>query len=65
LQRLAAFLLAVGVILLAFAQMFFIVYTDTPICDDTAAIESCGFPHCTFASSLLKVYTHDDGRDRR
>lgn len=63
LQRLAAFLLAVGVILLAFAQMFFIVYTDTPICevndtvDDTADGESCGFPHCTFASSLLKVYT--------
>lgn len=60
LKRLAAFLMAVGVILLAFAQMFFIVYTDTDICpmgeippDETA----CVFPHCTFASSLLKVYT--------
>jgi hypothetical protein len=63
LQRLAAFLLAVGVILLAFAQMFYIVYTDTAICSDLAPDqippngEVCGFPHCQFDSSLLKVYT--------
>lgn len=61
LQRLAAFLMAVGVILLAFAQMFFIVYTETEICDppdpsDTKS-EPCDFPHCTFGSSFLKVYT--------
>jgi hypothetical protein len=59
LQRLAAFLLAVGVILLAFAQMFFIVYTDSEICAPTAAnaTGTCNFPHCTFDNSLLKVYT--------
>jgi ankyrin repeat protein len=58
LQRLAAFLLAVGVILLAFAQMFFIVYTETDICQkNVTQNETCDFPHCTFESSLLKVYT--------
>ena len=59
LKRLAAFLMAVGVILLAFAQMFFIVYTDTEICPmgEAASDQTCVFPHCTFASSLLKVYT--------
>ena len=61
LQRLAAFLMAVGVILLAFAQMFFIVYRKTDTCTtDTAdggTLEVCPFPHCTFSSSLLKVYT--------
>lgn len=61
LQRLAAFLMAVAVILLAFAQMFFIVYTETPICTNMTTIgsdeEFCKFPHCTFDMSLLKVYT--------
>lgn len=62
LQRLAAFLLAVGVILLAFAQMFYIVYTETAICasspdPDNPDGDSCAFPHCTFEASLLKVYT--------
>ena len=67
LQRLAAFLLAVGVILLAFAQMFYIIYSESPICNSKALQEAaasatpvanyCPFPHCTFESSLLKVYT--------
>lgn len=58
LQRLAAFLLAVGVILLAFAQMFFIVYTETDICEGNInATDTCDFPHCSFDGSLLKVYT--------
>lgn len=60
LQRLVAFLIAVGVILLAFAQMFYIVYTDTAICEDVEqGTEPCDdqFPHCSFDSSLLKVYT--------
>mmetsp|Transcript_12589 Transcript_12589/g.19155 ORF Transcript_12589/g.19155 Transcript_12589/m.19155 type:complete len:867 (-) Transcript_12589:550-3150(-) len=52
-QRLAAFLLALGVILLAFAQMFLIVYTETGICK----LDGDEFPHCTFNLSLLKVYT--------
>jgi hypothetical protein len=64
-QRLVAFLIAVGVILLAFAQMFYFVYLDTVICSgglkpgddgyDPASV--CRFPHCTFVESLLKVYT--------
>lgn len=64
-RRLAAFLLALGVILLAFAQMFLIVYTETGICsvnnsaNDPNDPDTCDqeFPHCNFADSLLKVYT--------
>lgn len=69
-RRLAAFLLALGVILLAFAQMFLIVYTKTEICDFDAETQCAPgvstkgamlcyseFPHCEFKSSLLKVYT--------
>jgi len=57
-QRLAAFLLAVGVILLAFAQMFYYVYVYTAICaPDLETLDECAFPHCTFWDSLLKVYT--------
>ena len=66
-QRLVAFLLAVGVILLAFAQMFFIVYKETKVCsfnpsdpvefEEEFGFPKCDFPHCTFEHSLLKVYT--------
>lgn len=66
-QRLTAFMLAVCVILLAFAQMFFIVYIRSPICTPFSAdvatnltnnnYNSCEFPHCTFPHSLFKVYT--------
>eukprot|EP00978_Attheya_sp_CCMP212_P014039 scaffold35622_cov47-Attheya_sp.AAC.4 len=38
-RRLAAFLLALGVILLAFAQMFLIIYKRTDICDLTVCIQ--------------------------
>ena len=55
-RRLAAFLIAVGVILLAFAQMFYFVYVFTPVCDSLDG-SVCTFPHCTFQNSLLKVYT--------
>jgi ankyrin repeat protein len=54
-QRLVAFLLAVGVILLAFAQMFFIVYRQSEVCMEIDGNEGCNFPHCTFEDSLLKV----------
>jgi hypothetical protein len=54
-QRLVAFLLAVAVILLAFAQMFFIVYLQEDVCDKKKFPNDCEFPHCTFESSLLKV----------
>ena len=58
LKRLAAFLMAVGVILLAFAQMFYIVYVNTPVCSQEVEVDvACYFPHCTFWNSLLKVYT--------
>lgn len=65
-QRLVAFLIAVGVILLAFAQMFYFVYVDTDMCDGhlqegdvgyDLENSQCDFPHCSFQESLLKVYT--------
>jgi hypothetical protein len=66
-QRLVAFLLAVGVILLAFAQMFFIVYRQRDVCKQNPisdaefaeefGFDPCNFPHCSFEESLLKVYT--------
>ena len=57
-QRLAAFLLALCVILLMFAQMFYIVYAETVWCAcGEANPDANPFPHCTFQSSLLKVYT--------
>jgi len=60
-QRLVAFLIAVGVILLAFAQMFYFVYLDTSICEPVVTPDlidgDCEFPHCSFEGSLLKVYT--------
>lgn len=59
-QRLVAFLVAVGVILFAFAQMFFVIYRQTDVCtqpipSDESGDECSGFPHCTFGGSLLKV----------
>lgn len=67
-QRLIAFCLAVGVILLAFAQMFYFIYVHTIMCDpitNATLIEDlgddfgkeCTFPHCTFGLSLLQVYS--------
>ena len=57
-QRLAAFLLALCVILLMFAQMFYIVYAETELCACGEIYEDASpFPHCTFQDSLLKVYT--------
>ena len=66
-QRLSAFLTAVAVILLAFAQMFYFIYANTELCsgglpNDNERCEAdldctCRFPHCTFEESLLKVYT--------
>lgn len=58
-QRLVAFLLAVGVILLAFAQMFFIAYQQKEVCTQQRPDDApeCQFPHCKFLHSLLKCYT--------
>ena len=64
-RRLVAFLLAVGVMLLAFAQMYFIVYRQQSVCTQNPAnadqfnlefgMSPCRFVHCTFEESLLKV----------
>jgi hypothetical protein len=57
-QRLAAFILALLVILLMFAQMFYIVYAESEMCDCTDDNPDANpFPHCSFPSSLLKVFT--------
>jgi hypothetical protein len=62
-RRLAAFLTAVAVILLAFAQMFYFVYVETDMCQPATDFGfdqmelQCRFPHCTFEDSLMKVYT--------
>jgi hypothetical protein len=57
-QRLAAFILALLVILLMFAQMFYIVYAESDMCACTSENEDANpFPHCTFQNSLLKVFT--------
>lgn len=76
-QRLTAFITAVGIILVAFAQMFHFTYQDTFLCPSKEMLrdrynETCSgtyweneggegevdyeFPHCTFRSSLLRVY---------
>lgn len=68
-QRLVAFLLAVLVILICFAQMFWIVYMERPVCTYTCPsnetsranetcredFDQCAFPHCDFGDSFLKV----------
>ena len=57
-QRLAAFLLALLVILLMFAQMFYIVYAESTMCACTEEnTDANPFPHSSFLSSLLKVFT--------
>ena len=70
-QRLTAFITAVLIILVAFAQMFHMTYQETFLCppDDMPRNETCAglywqdddeeykFPHCTFKRSFLRVYT--------
>ena len=57
-QRLAAFLLALSVILLMFSQMFYIIYAESEECKCSVNFpEANPFPHCDFKWSLLKVYT--------
>eukprot|EP00536_Pseudo-nitzschia_multiseries_P004495 jgi/Psemu1/253683/estExt_Genewise1Plus.C_740119 len=65
-RRLVAFLLAILVILISFAQMFWVIYLDQPVCkfacdeEDLrckAEMEGCAYPHCEFRDSFLKVYT--------
>ncbi|MGK3745310.1 MAG: hypothetical protein ACI90V_012171 [Bacillariaceae sp.] len=66
-QRLVAFLLAILVILISFAQMFWVVYLEQPVCKFScpagdnqceAQMEGCSYPHCEFGDSFLKVCTN-------
>mmetsp|Transcript_13389 Transcript_13389/g.33698 ORF Transcript_13389/g.33698 Transcript_13389/m.33698 type:complete len:251 (+) Transcript_13389:873-1625(+) len=63
-RRLVAFLLAILVILISFAQMFWLVYLEQPVCKFSCAegdnqceaeMEGCNYPHCEFGDSFLKV----------
>jgi len=56
LRRLVAFLVALTCVLLAFAFMFYYVFTMTPFCvpDDQGRY---AFPHCSITDSLLRVYS--------
>ena len=64
-NRLAVFVSALVVILIAFAQMFVTLYRQTPHCDDTCASmldedydDTCQKPFCGgLWESFLKVYT--------
>ncbi|KAL7463686.1 hypothetical protein ACHAXS_004042 [Conticribra weissflogii] len=56
-QRLAAFMMAMAVILLMFAQMFYTVYAETELCEcNKKHPDANPFPYCTFQDSLLNVY---------
>ena len=64
-QRLFAFLTALGVILVAFSQMFMTVFRQTPYCNDIPDqnlspnqwCEQDYRPYCAFWTSFLSVYT--------
>ena len=54
-RRLAAFLMALWIMLIAFAQMFVMLFKQTSHCDDSDEVES-DFPRCTFITSVLRVF---------
>lgn len=54
LRRLIAFLIALLIILVAFAQMFLVVFRGTMACAPDR-VET--FPFCSFGTSLLELYT--------
>jgi hypothetical protein len=56
-KHLFIFMLALGVILISYAEMFFILYRGTTVCNSDCKTNFGSFPHCTFGDSLLKVYT--------
>jgi len=56
-KNLFIFMISLAVILIAFAQMFLIVFRKTPVCSESCISEYGGFPHCSFNRSILKVYT--------
>ena len=56
-KKLFIFMISLTVILIAFAQMFLIVFRKTPVCSEECVANNGGFPHCSFSKSFLKVYT--------
>ncbi len=46
-------------VLIAFSQMFLIIFRSTPVCSQECSSGEDGwiFPHCTFNNSFWKVYT--------
>lgn len=56
-KNLFIFMISLAMILIAFAQMFLIVFRKTPVCSETCLSENESFPHCSFNRSFLKVYT--------
>ena len=56
LRRLAAFLVVLSCILVAFGFMFYYVFLATPFCVKDEE-QGFAFPHCTISDSLLRVYT--------
>mmetsp|Transcript_25844 Transcript_25844/g.38708 ORF Transcript_25844/g.38708 Transcript_25844/m.38708 type:complete len:849 (+) Transcript_25844:34-2580(+) len=57
-RKIFVYLIVLVVILVAFAEMFLIVFRKTPVCTQQCAAEGeWVFPHCTFKDSVLKVYT--------
>ncbi len=56
-KKLFIFMISLAVILIAFAQMFLIVFRQTHVCSEECKENSVGFPHCSFNKSFLKVFT--------
>lgn len=59
-NRLIAFLLAVAIMLLAFAQMFYIVYQENPICGNSTDISMAPSSMPSVAPIMFNVTTMDE-----
>lgn len=58
-NNLKFFIIALCIFLLAFAEMFYIIYAETPVCSAQCSSfeELENFPHCNMGTSFLKVYS--------
>jgi len=54
-RYLFTFLVAVSMILILFAQSFFLIFRNTPICEESNN-EDSRFLHCDFGNSLMTVF---------
>jgi hypothetical protein len=52
-KNLFVFMISLAVIVFAVAQMFLIVFRQTPVCSASCMQDYGDFPHCTFNKSLL------------